>query len=126
MSSLNYKFANLLGAPYRGGNLLLHGTELLSAVGNRVSEVRRRKLAFATAGRRSMLAYVAVCSRQVAQSTCDSTSQSGCCYSAPVSTALASVLIHGRNCCALFDKFIACSASVAVWHRSCFWSNARS
>ena len=39
MSSLNYKFANLLGAPYRGGNLLLHGTELLSAVGNRVSQV---------------------------------------------------------------------------------------
>ena len=42
MSSLNYKFSNLLGAPYRGGNLLLHGTELLSAVGNRVSQVRRR------------------------------------------------------------------------------------
>ncbi len=41
MSSLNFKFSNLLGAPYRGGNLLLHGTELLSAVGNRVSQVRR-------------------------------------------------------------------------------------
>ena len=37
---MNYAFANLLGAPYRGGNLLLHGTELLSTVGNRVSQVR--------------------------------------------------------------------------------------
>lgn len=38
--SMDYRFANLLGAPYRGGNLILHGTELLSAVGNRVSVVR--------------------------------------------------------------------------------------
>jgi periodic tryptophan protein 2 len=36
---MNYVFANLLGAPYRGGNLLLHGAELLSPVGNRVSQV---------------------------------------------------------------------------------------
>lgn len=36
---MNYKFANLLGAPYRGGNILLHGNELLSPVGNRVSQV---------------------------------------------------------------------------------------
>ncbi|GBF92981.1 hypothetical protein Rsub_05817 [Raphidocelis subcapitata] len=36
---MNYAFANLLGAPYRGGNLLLHGTELLSPVGNRVSQI---------------------------------------------------------------------------------------
>lgn len=27
------------GAPYRGGNLVIHGNELLSAVGNRVSMV---------------------------------------------------------------------------------------
>jgi periodic tryptophan protein 2 len=37
---MNYKFANLLGAPYRGGNVILHGSELLSPVGNRVSQVR--------------------------------------------------------------------------------------
>jgi hypothetical protein len=36
---MNYKFANLLGAPYRGGNVILHGSELLSPVGNRVSQV---------------------------------------------------------------------------------------
>ncbi|WIA36397.1 hypothetical protein OEZ86_007709 [Tetradesmus obliquus] len=36
---MNYKFANLLGAPYRGGNILFHGNELLSPVGNRVSQV---------------------------------------------------------------------------------------
>lgn len=35
---MNFKFQNLLGAPYRGGNLLISGnTELLSPVGNRVS-----------------------------------------------------------------------------------------
>ncbi len=39
---MNYKFANLLGAPYRGGNVILHGTELLSPVGNRVSQVWMR------------------------------------------------------------------------------------
>ena len=37
---MDFRFTNLLGAPYRGGNLLLHGTELISAVGNRVSVVR--------------------------------------------------------------------------------------
>lgn len=37
--AMNYKFANLLGAPYRGGNLVIQGSELLSAVGNRVSVV---------------------------------------------------------------------------------------
>ena len=36
---MDYTFANLLGAPYRGGNLLLHGPELLSPVGNKVSQV---------------------------------------------------------------------------------------
>ena len=36
---MDFKFANLLGAPYRGGNILLAGTELLSPVGNRVSQV---------------------------------------------------------------------------------------
>lgn len=52
---MNYKFANLLGAPYRGGNLLLHGPELLSPVGNRVSQVRAsrsRNLATALRARR--------------------------------------------------------------------------
>lgn len=43
---MNYTFANLLGAPYRGGNLLLHGPELLSPVGNKVSQVRARARAF--------------------------------------------------------------------------------
>jgi hypothetical protein len=42
---MNYAFSNLLGAPYRGGNLLLHGTELLSPVGNRVSQVGARRRA---------------------------------------------------------------------------------
>jgi periodic tryptophan protein 2 len=37
---MDYKFSNLLGAPYRGGDLLLHGTTLLSPTGNRVSQVR--------------------------------------------------------------------------------------
>lgn len=36
---MNYRFANLLGAPYRGGSLVLHGTQLLTPVGNRVAEV---------------------------------------------------------------------------------------
>lgn len=39
---MNFKFANLLGAPYRGGNLILHGSQLLTPVGNRVSEVSQR------------------------------------------------------------------------------------
>jgi periodic tryptophan protein 2 len=37
---MNFKFSNLLGASYRGGNLLIQGQELYSAVGNRVSVVR--------------------------------------------------------------------------------------
>ena len=36
---MNFKFSNLLGAPYRGGNLLISGNELLTPVGNRVSQV---------------------------------------------------------------------------------------
>lgn len=46
---MNYKFANLLGAPYRGGNVILHGSELLSPVGNRVSQVSCHNSAFLTA-----------------------------------------------------------------------------
>lgn len=39
---MNFKFSNLLGAPYRGGNLLVTGeNELLTPVGNRVSQVSR-------------------------------------------------------------------------------------
>lgn len=37
---MNYKFSSLLGAPYRGGNLLIHDNELLTPVGNRVTQVR--------------------------------------------------------------------------------------
>ena len=33
---MNYKFQNLLGGSYKGGNLVLRGKELLSATGNRV------------------------------------------------------------------------------------------
>lgn len=36
---MNFKFSNLLGAPYRGGNLLISGNELLTPVGNRVSQI---------------------------------------------------------------------------------------
>lgn len=36
---MDYRFAALLGAPYRGGNLLIHGNELLTPVGNRVTQV---------------------------------------------------------------------------------------
>ena len=36
----DFRFASLLGAPYRGGNLLIHGNELLTPVGNRVSQAR--------------------------------------------------------------------------------------
>ena len=35
----HYRFDNLLGAPYRGGNLCVRGTKLLNSIGNRVSEV---------------------------------------------------------------------------------------
>lgn len=33
---MNYKFGNLLGAPYRGGDVVLRDSELLCPVGNRV------------------------------------------------------------------------------------------
>lgn len=36
---MNFRFSNLLGAPYRGGNVVIHGSELLSPVGNRVSQI---------------------------------------------------------------------------------------
>lgn len=36
---MNYQFSNLLGAPYRGGTLLIHDNELLTPVGNRVGQV---------------------------------------------------------------------------------------
>jgi hypothetical protein len=39
----DFRFANLLGAPYRGGTLLLHGNTLLSPVGNRVTQARSRR-----------------------------------------------------------------------------------
>ena len=37
---MDFKFSSLLGAPYRGGNLLIHDNELLTPVGNRVTQVR--------------------------------------------------------------------------------------
>ena len=37
---MNFKFNNLLGAPYRGGNLFISENDLLTPVGNRVSQVR--------------------------------------------------------------------------------------
>jgi hypothetical protein len=37
---MNFQFSNLLGAPYRGGNLVIHNNELLTPVGNRVGQVR--------------------------------------------------------------------------------------
>lgn len=36
---MDCSFSTLLGGPYRGGNLLFHDQELLSAVGNRVHQV---------------------------------------------------------------------------------------
>ena len=36
---MDFKFSNLLGAPYRGGNVVLHGNTLVTAVGNRVGTV---------------------------------------------------------------------------------------
>ena len=38
--SMDYKFQNLLGAPYKGGTVFMHGDTLLTPVGNRVSQVR--------------------------------------------------------------------------------------
>jgi periodic tryptophan protein 2 len=40
---MNFRLANLLGAPYRGGTLTIVGNELLTPVGNRVTQVRRRR-----------------------------------------------------------------------------------
>lgn len=37
---MDFKFQNLLGAPYQGGNLEISGDILLAPVGNRVSQVR--------------------------------------------------------------------------------------
>lgn len=39
---MNFQFSSLLGAPYRGGNLLIHENDLLTPVGNRVSQVGGR------------------------------------------------------------------------------------
>lgn len=39
-SNMEYRFQNLLGAPYRGGSLVMHERELLSPVGNRVLQVQ--------------------------------------------------------------------------------------
>lgn len=36
---MNFVFSNLLGAPYRGGTLLIHDNQLLTPVGNRVGQV---------------------------------------------------------------------------------------
>ena len=41
---MNFKFSNLLGAPYRGGNLVVSGNDLLTPVGNRVGQVRPTNL----------------------------------------------------------------------------------
>ena len=40
LSMTDFAFSNLLGAPYRGGSLVLHGSLLLSPVGNRVTQAR--------------------------------------------------------------------------------------
>ena len=42
---MDYQFANLLGAPYRGGSLLLRGDTLICPAGNRVREVQLRDAA---------------------------------------------------------------------------------
>lgn len=36
---MNFKFQSLLGAPYRGGTLVMSGNDLLTPVGNRVTQV---------------------------------------------------------------------------------------
>ena len=36
---MDFRFSNLLGAPYRGGNLLLNGDELYAPIGNKVGQV---------------------------------------------------------------------------------------
>ena len=99
MSSLNYKFVNLLGAPYRGGNLLLHGTELLSAVSNRVSEVRAsvESLQLILRAAAACLLIHVYMFWQVPHSTCDSG-----CY-----------LLHNCTC--------TCTRQVSVCHK-CLWT----
>jgi periodic tryptophan protein 2 len=39
---MNYTFANLLGAPYRGGSILVHEDTLICPAGNRIREVDLR------------------------------------------------------------------------------------
>ena len=39
-NKMDYKFQNLLGAPYKGGSVAMTGDTLLTPVGNRVSQVR--------------------------------------------------------------------------------------
>ena len=36
---MDFKFQNLLGAPYKGGDIRITGDTLLSPVGNQVSQV---------------------------------------------------------------------------------------
>jgi periodic tryptophan protein 2 len=36
---MNFKFTSLLGAPYRGGTLLIHDNQLLAPAGNRINQV---------------------------------------------------------------------------------------
>ncbi|PSC76313.1 periodic tryptophan 2-like protein [Micractinium conductrix] len=45
---MNYRFSSLLGAPYRGGNLLIHDNDLLTPVGNRVSQINLTESVSAT------------------------------------------------------------------------------
>ena len=40
---MNFRFHNLLAAPYRGGSLVMHGDTLLSPVGNRVAQVNEEE-----------------------------------------------------------------------------------
>jgi hypothetical protein len=40
---MNFTFSNILGSPYRGGSLVLHGDTLICPAGNRVREVSLRE-----------------------------------------------------------------------------------
>jgi hypothetical protein len=40
---MNFTFSNILGSPYRGGSLLLHGDTLICPAGNRIREVSLRE-----------------------------------------------------------------------------------
>jgi len=52
---MNFAFNSLLGAPYRGGSLVMQGDTLLSPVGNRVAQVRgTRERERVNAGRRRL------------------------------------------------------------------------